>query len=141
MHARIPVLAQTAQPLLPIQQPVDAAGRDRLQLGRHRIAANQFLSSAQPRDFRAQRRRQTLSTRVIEQFPDLGQCRLHLSGVGSLAGPSFLLLADRGGMRQFADQHLSIQPRALPGFIQQPRLVPFICVPILLPNAFQILLP
>ena len=42
------------------------------------------------------------------------------------------------GVRQLADQHLPIQPRALPRLIQQPRLVLFICVPILLLNAFQI---
>ena len=53
----------------------------------------------------------------------------------SPSGPSFLLLPDRGGLGQLADQHLSIQPRALTRFIQQPSLGPLIRVPILVPNA------
>jgi len=99
------------------------------------------LESRQPRDFSPESRGQTLPTRVIEQSPNLNQCRLDISGIGPPAWSSFLLLADRGWMGQFADQHFPIQPRALARFIQQPRLGLLIRVPVFVPNAFEVLLP
>jgi hypothetical protein len=118
MNARVAVSAQAADSLLPSQQSVDAFSRNLLQLLAYLIAANQVLGLAQPLDLLAQRRRQPLPARIVEDLPNLDQRSKHLAIVSWLARPPLLLPSRCRRMRQLPNQNLPVQSRSLSRFVQ-----------------------
>ena len=139
VHARIPVPPQAAHPLLPSQHSVDRLRRNRPQLRCDLLATDEILSLSQALHLLPQRRRQPLTAWKVEHLPCPDERHSHRTVIGRRSGPSLLLDSQLWRMRQLANQHLAVQPRASPGFVQQPGFRLLVRVPILLPNARQVL--